>query len=654
MKYCPACQRAYEKTERSCPIDGARLSLKDPYRLVGRTLDHKYRIDALIGVGGMGAVYCALHIGIERPVAFKILLPHLILNNEKIVELFEGEAKKAGRLRHVNIVDVFDAGHTSDGIAYIAMELLEGCTLDEGIESSALFTFERTFGILQQIALALDAAHSKHIIHRDLKPSNVMLIDCPGKNQQVKVLDFGISKALTETIAGKNSAPIGTPHYASPEQFRLGDIDHRSDIYSLGIVLYQMLTRELPFDAPSLGQLIQAQLTASPPSLRALRPDIPIALEQLVHSMLEKDPNLRPQSVVVIPGLFNKTLQPSDASPPSIADTATLKAIQDDEGSRGDEAIDGQVGQLPPSNADVRTVIEQATNEIVLQGSSDQNSLVVWRKLYRNLRGKEIAELCHILEDPKESVVALKAILLLGYSAAQPEARPFQSLILLAVSNHILQPSTQEAGLKLIQRLRLPHTEIWQCLFDSLQLVQTTQAASYLAKAIRRVTTLEERDRTGELILELFSVLEANGYINELTVTIEALDYQKSIPALREIFYSGEDSKISLSAGLLAKWQDKGAVAHMRQYIEAKYRGPLSHAYLEVLKSLYKIEGSRSAGYIAEILLNSSVQNQTTFNDYSLKDFKNEPEITGALRKLFEATGDAQVKKGVGTLIDRS
>jgi serine/threonine protein kinase len=94
MKYCPACQRAYEKGERFCLIDSARLSLKDPYQLVGRTLDNKYRIDALIGVGGMGAVYCALHLGIERPAAFKILLPHLILNNEKIVELFEGEAKR--------------------------------------------------------------------------------------------------------------------------------------------------------------------------------------------------------------------------------------------------------------------------------------------------------------------------------------------------------------------------------------------------------------------------------------------------------------------------------------------------------------------------------------------------------------------------------
>jgi len=312
----------------------------------------------------------------------------------------------------------------------------------------------------------------------------------------------------------------------------------------------------------------------------------------------------------------------------------------------------GQVDQLPPSNPDVRAIVKRATEEILLQGSSDQNSLVVWRKLYRNQRGKEIPELCRILEDPLESLAALKAIVLLGYSATQPEARPFQSLILLAVSNHILQPSTQEAGLKLIQRLRLPHTEIWQCLFDSLQLVQTTQAASHLAKAIGRITTPEERDRTGEVILELFCVLFADGYSSALTAAIEALDYRKAIPTLREVFSSSEDVKISLSAELLAKWQDKGAVDQMRRYIEAKYKGPSSPTYLEVLKSLYKIEGSRSARYIAEILLNSSVANQRAFNYYSLGDFKNEPEITDALIKLFEATGDAAVKKGVGTWIN--
>ena len=129
MKYCPKCEKTYPTTQRFCLEDGALLSLRDPFHLVGRTLVEKYRIDALVGVGGMGAVYCAYHTGIERRVAVKILLPHLAIGNDRVVELFEREAKIAGRLSHKNIADIKDAGHTADGIAYLVMEWIEGRTL---------------------------------------------------------------------------------------------------------------------------------------------------------------------------------------------------------------------------------------------------------------------------------------------------------------------------------------------------------------------------------------------------------------------------------------------------------------------------------------------------------------------------------------------
>ena len=199
-KYCPTCQKTFTSAERLCPDDRSVLSLNDPYHLVGRTLLDKYRIDALVGLGGMGAVYYAYHSGIDRRVAFKILQPNIALSEEHVVELFEREAKLAGRLSHENIVDVNDAGRTDEGIAYIVMEWLEGRTLDEELLRQGRFGFGRAAGIARQIAAALGEAHRKHVIHRDLKPGNIMLIDSPGGRDHVKVLDFGIGKALGETI----------------------------------------------------------------------------------------------------------------------------------------------------------------------------------------------------------------------------------------------------------------------------------------------------------------------------------------------------------------------------------------------------------------------------------------------------------------------
>src|SRR5262249_49054869 len=170
IKYCPVCQRHYPSRQHTCPEDNQRLSLIDPYHLVGRILADKYRIDALVGIGGMGAVYNAQHLGIDRQVAFKILQPNLAINNEHILTLFEREAKVSGHLYHENIADIKDAGRTAEGIAYIVMEWLDGHTLDEELDASGPFSIGRTAGIIRQISAALDAAHAMRIIHCDLKP----------------------------------------------------------------------------------------------------------------------------------------------------------------------------------------------------------------------------------------------------------------------------------------------------------------------------------------------------------------------------------------------------------------------------------------------------------------------------------------------------
>jgi serine/threonine-protein kinase len=309
-KYCPTCQKTFTSTERLCPNDRSVLSLNDPYHLVGRTLLDKYRIDALVGLGGMGAVYYAYHSGIDRHVAFKILQPNVALGDDHMVEMFEREAKLAGRLTHENIVDVKDAGHTDEGIAYIVMEWLEGRTLDDELLSQRQLGFIRAAGIARQIAAALGEAHGKHVIHRDLKPGNIMLIDSPDGRDHLKVLDFGIGKTLEETKASSLvSGVMGTPHYASPEQLTIGGrIDGRSDIYSLGVILYRMLGGRLPFNSPSIGEVIQMQLTSEPAPLSVLRPETPPEIVRLVSGMLEKDPARRPQSAAEVGSLLDQAL----------------------------------------------------------------------------------------------------------------------------------------------------------------------------------------------------------------------------------------------------------------------------------------------------------------------------------------------------------
>ncbi|MBO0861540.1 MAG: tetratricopeptide repeat protein, partial [Chloracidobacterium sp.] len=204
--------------------------------------------------------------------------------------------------------------------SYIAMEWLEGRALDEELRRSGPLSFQRVSEILRQIAAALQEAHSQHIIHRDLKPSNIFLVKRPGGRELVKVLDFGISKSLGDTGGSPVSSVLGTPQYASPEQFRLGEnIDSRTDIYSLGVALFQMLTNALPFNDTTITGLIQKRLNESPISLRSLRPDTPPALEDLIDRMLAKQPADRPQNVGDIPELFDRAIaphRPQDSSEP--------------------------------------------------------------------------------------------------------------------------------------------------------------------------------------------------------------------------------------------------------------------------------------------------------------------------------------------------
>jgi len=308
MKYCQTCERSYPNTQRFCTEDGVPLSFEDPYHLVGSVLAERYRLDALAGIGGMGAVYSAHHLALDRRVALKILQPNIALSDTRLLELFEREAKTAAQLTHENIVIVLDAGRTANDIAYIAMEWLEGYTLAEEIAARGKLDFGRVMEILRQVAAALEAAHAARVVHRDLKPANIMLVRQPDGRERLKVLDFGIAKVINETAVSPVSAVMGTPLYASPEQLSLGGrIDGRADNYSLGVILFEMLTGEPPFNAASAREMFRL-MSDAPPPLRKFRPDAPQALESLINRLLAKDPENRPRSAGLIPALFESAL----------------------------------------------------------------------------------------------------------------------------------------------------------------------------------------------------------------------------------------------------------------------------------------------------------------------------------------------------------
>jgi serine/threonine protein kinase/formylglycine-generating enzyme required for sulfatase activity len=261
---------------------------RDPYKLVGTTLE-RYEIQELIGIGGMGVVYRAQHEITKARVAIKILRPDLTISNEEGVGYFFEEATKTVSLRHPLIIKVIGADYTPDGSAYMVMEWLNGCTLDKEMQSGPL-SLQRVAPMLEQIADAVDYAHKKGIIHRDLKPSNIMLVKEESGEESIRVLDFGIAKVLSTNI-GTNTRVAGTSYYISPEQtIANSPIDQSADIYSLGIILYQMLTGQVPFEADTEGQVMDMHRSISPRPLREIRPDIPQTVEDVVLKAIAKRP----------------------------------------------------------------------------------------------------------------------------------------------------------------------------------------------------------------------------------------------------------------------------------------------------------------------------------------------------------------------------
>jgi eukaryotic-like serine/threonine-protein kinase len=298
MRFCPRCGSRYEH-ERFCPEDGAATEpLPDagPPKdaLLGTLVDGRYRIEAQIGEGGMGVVYRVTHIALNKTLALKLLRGEMAKDPE-VVQRFMQEAQAATAIGHENIIDINDFGRLPDGTAYFVMEFLNGRPLHDLIKRGGSLPVSDAVQILRQIAGALGAAHERGIVHRDLKPDNVFVLQRNELSNFVKVLDFGIAKVgTTKNKLTRTGMVFGTPHYMSPEQAAGQAVDARTDIYALGVIMYEMFTGRVPFDADTFMGVLTKHMFEQPAPMFGSDVERQLgAVEQITLRALEKKPENR-------------------------------------------------------------------------------------------------------------------------------------------------------------------------------------------------------------------------------------------------------------------------------------------------------------------------------------------------------------------------
>lgn len=297
---------------------------------VPQVIAGRFKIEREIGTGGMGTVYLATHLGLERPVAVKIIRREF-LGDADVADRFLLEARTMAKLRHANAAMIFDAGNLPDGRHFIVMEFVEGETLSQTLARHGRFSFTRAVEIATQICDVLEEAHRLGIVHRDLKPSNILL----GK-RGVCVLDFGVAKVLAssaESTAANASTGsgqlVGTPRYMSPEQCLGQRVGARSDLYSLGVLLYEMLAGRPPFIDPLQSALLIKQATVAAPPLPKLRPDVSRSLALAVHTLLAKRPDDRPRSAALAKALLERSIKDPDRTLPDVEPLSAMVAAAD-------------------------------------------------------------------------------------------------------------------------------------------------------------------------------------------------------------------------------------------------------------------------------------------------------------------------------------
>jgi serine/threonine protein kinase len=378
MLQCPTCGRRYSSDVEICPEDQSPLqadatnagpATADP--LLGHTLDDKYRLDAQLGVGGMGTVYRARHLLIDRPVAVKVLNPRFV-EDEAARTRFQREARAAGRLQHTNAVTVTDFGQTQDGYVYIVMELLEGRTLRDILGKEAPLEAARSVSLMLQVSAAVAAAHDAGIIHRDLKPANIFIVQRAEVPSVVKVLDFGIAKLAAESLEEDEikaltqiGAMIGTPRYMSPEQCDGAELTPAADVYSLGVILYEMLTGTVPFSGSTPLAIAMKHTSELPRRPREYVASIPPALEDVVLHALEKRPQDRPANAAEFRQELLATADRLGLEHAAITSAPNIEALR----SVGTESPSGRLVIDISKLRESRAVVSDATEVTVVSPS---------------------------------------------------------------------------------------------------------------------------------------------------------------------------------------------------------------------------------------------------------------------------------------------
>jgi tRNA A-37 threonylcarbamoyl transferase component Bud32 len=308
----------YPSEASYCFIDGVDLvPLRDSR--IGTTIAGRYLIEEVIGEGGMATVYRATQKPTGRPCAMKIMIAALA--REAIVrERFRREAKSAQKLAHPNIIEIFDQGETEDGTAYLVMELLKGRTLGEFVGKGPL-DLRRALRLMIQMARGIARAHDLDVVHRDLKPENIFIVELEGGAELVKLLDFGIAHSKQDSRLTGAGEIFGTPQYMAPERITTGDPGPPGDLYSLGVVFFEMLTGTLPFDAPDIATFFKKHLQEPPRALRSLNPLIPVPLDNLVLRLLAKDPKERPVDAHRVHADLLEMARDADLSIPSVPES---------------------------------------------------------------------------------------------------------------------------------------------------------------------------------------------------------------------------------------------------------------------------------------------------------------------------------------------
>jgi predicted Ser/Thr protein kinase len=310
MKYCPVCETDYPDDVKVCPQDGATVrrpgERADPF--VGRVIKGRYRVERQLGRGGMGTVYLAEQLSVGRKVALKVLRGDFA-RDDGFVARFQQEAKLVAGLnerRNPRVTLVHDFDQTEDGALFIVMEWLEGRVLSEVIQRDRPLDLPRAVRLATQIAEGLEAAHRANVVHRDVKPQNIMVLEA---GDDIKLMDFGIARLRDSghTSLTRAGTMMGTPDYMAPEQIEGQDITEKTDMYSFGIVLYEMLTGMVPFRASTQAAVLTKQLQEQPVPPSRLRPEIPHDLEAIVLKALEKDPAKRERDMAAIVRALRET-----------------------------------------------------------------------------------------------------------------------------------------------------------------------------------------------------------------------------------------------------------------------------------------------------------------------------------------------------------